>query len=182
MPAPPPVSAAFLADLEIACPTCAGAVADTFLTDLDHVYPAARSANQHQREVATADLISLEESLTSWRDHNQRLLSDYLARLPADDPLLNPVSLFGTLDYGRLETAHTRALAWLLGDREHGFGFRLLEALLAHLGLGTGKVARAGWEVRFQSAPGTPRATPGGSTSSQKATSSRTAMGARGCS
>jgi hypothetical protein len=37
------------------------------------------------------------------------------------------------MDYGRLETAHTRALAWLLGDHEHGFGFHLLEALLERL-------------------------------------------------
>jgi hypothetical protein len=62
-------------------------------------------------------------------------LQDYLTQLPSDgdDPLLNPVSLFGTMDYGRLEIAHTRTLAWLLGDREHGFGHQLLEALLRHL-------------------------------------------------
>jgi hypothetical protein len=38
------------------------------------------------------------------------------------------------MDYGRLETAHTRTLAWLLDPRkEHGFGSRLLEVLLANL-------------------------------------------------
>jgi hypothetical protein len=68
--------------------------------------------------------------LEAWRGHHQRLLQQYLAQLPADDPLLCPVSLFGTMDYGRLETAHTRALAWLLDDQDHGFGSRLLEALL----------------------------------------------------
>jgi hypothetical protein len=37
------------------------------------------------------------------------------------------------MDHGRLETAYTRALAWLLGDREHGFGSGLLEAPLLRL-------------------------------------------------
>jgi len=37
------------------------------------------------------------------------------------------------MDYGRLETAHTRALAWMLDKREHGFGNQLLETLLRHL-------------------------------------------------
>ena len=37
------------------------------------------------------------------------------------------------MGYGRLETAHTRTMAWLLGEEEHGFGSRLLEALLSLL-------------------------------------------------
>jgi len=60
----------------------------------------------------------------------------YLAELPADDPLRCPISLFRTMDYGRLETAHTRTLAWLLDPKkneEHGFGHALLEALLGRL-------------------------------------------------
>src|SRR4051812_25456169 len=153
----PPVSADFLADLELVCPTRTAVVADTFLADLDAVYTDARTSARHQREVAVADLVPLGEALTVWREHNRRLLANYLAQLPADDPLLNPVSLFGTLDYGRLETAHTRALAWLLGDREHGFGFRLLEALLAHLlgGAGAGSGARVESEVVARSPRGT---------------------------
>jgi hypothetical protein len=71
-----------------------------------------------------------------WRDHHQKLLKRYLKKLPPDDPLFCPVSLFGTMDYGRLETAHTRALAWLLDKREHGFGFRLLAALLSQFANG----------------------------------------------
>ena len=142
MPAPP-VSAEFLDDLELVCPKRTAVLADSFLADLDAVYTAARASARQQQEVAAADLVSLGEALTAWREHNRRLLAGYLAQLPADDPLLNPVSLFGTLDYGRLETAHTRALAWLLGDREHGFGFRLLEALLTHL-LGGAVAVRVG--------------------------------------
>jgi len=37
------------------------------------------------------------------------------------------------MDFGRLETALTRALAWLLDKEEHGFGSSLLDALLRHL-------------------------------------------------
>ena len=40
------------------------------------------------------------------------------------------------MDSGRLETAHTRALAWLLDKGGHGFGSRLLAALLSHLAEG----------------------------------------------
>jgi hypothetical protein len=44
------------------------------------------------------------------------------------------VSLFRTMDYGRLETAHTRALAWLLNPQgEHRFGSALLAGLLQRL-------------------------------------------------
>jgi hypothetical protein len=59
-----------------------------------------------------------------------------LQELAKDDPLLCPISLFRTMDAGRLETAHTRTLAWLLDprkDEEHGFGDMLLAALLEQL-------------------------------------------------
>jgi hypothetical protein len=58
----------------------------------------------------------------------------YFIGLPKNDPLRCPISLFGVMDYGRLETAHTRALAWLLNPgKEHGFKDSLLQALLSHL-------------------------------------------------
>jgi hypothetical protein len=57
-----------------------------------------------------------------------------LAKLDKDDPLLCPISLFRTMDAGRLEVAHTRTLAWLLDPNgEHGFGQTLLVALLRRL-------------------------------------------------
>jgi hypothetical protein len=64
----------------------------------------------------------------------QEFVRTRLAKLDKDDPLLCPISLFGTMDYGRLEVAHTRTLAWLLDPTgEHGFGDTLLAALLHRL-------------------------------------------------
>jgi PD-(D/E)XK nuclease superfamily len=123
------LSADFLADLDVVCPKVDdGTLPLTFVRDLETAYAHALASSP--REPSAADLASLAGDLEVWRGHHQGLLRRYLAQLPADDPLLCPVSLFGTMDYGRLETAHTRALAWLLGDQEHGFGSRLLEALL----------------------------------------------------
>jgi len=61
-------------------------------------------------------------------------MAGYFAKLPADDPLRCPISLFGVMERGRLETAHTAVLAWLLDPRrEHGFGPALLAELLTRL-------------------------------------------------
>ena len=46
---------------------------------------------------------------------HQRICADRLLHLKDDDPLLCPISLFRTMDYGRLETAWLRSNA---GDRE----------------------------------------------------------------
>jgi hypothetical protein len=130
----PRVSADFLADLNLVCPKTDNVnLPLTFLNDMETAYVHAQTVSLQQPAISAAELTSLAEHLKTWRSHHQRLLQLYLAQLPSDDPLLSPVSLFGTMDYGRLETAHTRALAWLLGDREHGFRFQLLEALLRHL-------------------------------------------------
>ncbi|MFI5366206.1 MAG: PD-(D/E)XK nuclease family protein [Candidatus Binatia bacterium] len=130
----PRISAAFLADLDIVCPKADdGKLPSTFMKDLEGAYAHARAFSRQQPVVSVTDLTSLAEDLKAWRSHHQQLLQQYLAQLPSDDPLLGPVSLFGAMDYGRLETAHTRALAWMLDDREHGFGFQLLNALLLHL-------------------------------------------------
>ncbi len=128
------ISAAFLADLDVVCPKAYdGKLPLTFLKDLESAYAHARAFSLQQAVISVANLTSLAEDLKTWRSHHQRLLQQYLAQLPSDDPLLGPVSLFGTMDYGRLETAHTRTLAWMLDNREHGFGTQLLEALLRYL-------------------------------------------------
>ena len=130
----PQISAAFLADLDIVCSKADdGKLPLTFLKDLEDTYAHARAFSPQQPVVSVADLISLAEDLKTWRSHHQRLLQQYLDKLRCDDPLLGPVSLFRTMDYGRLETAHTRTLAWMLDKQEHGFGSQLLEALLCHL-------------------------------------------------
>jgi hypothetical protein len=131
MPASCPVSADFLSDLVAVCPKDDdGHLPPSFLSDLDFAF--AEASASAQEGPSTAELASLAKGLEAWRGHYQRLLQQYLKRLPSDDPLFCPVSLFGT-DFGRLETAHTRALAWLLDKEEHGFGSHLLEALLRHL-------------------------------------------------
>jgi hypothetical protein len=76
----------------------------------------------------------LASCLRAWRKRAQKRMQDYLTHVPEDDPLRCPVSLFGTLGLGRLETAHTYALKWLLDPRQpHGFESCLSEALLSHL-------------------------------------------------
>lgn len=107
---PPPLSAAFLADL-----------AQVYAT-----LPVASESN----------LLFLANRFDKWRRMTQELVSRLLAELDKDDPLRCPISLFRTMDSGRLETAHTRTLAWLLDpskNEEHGFGNALLEALLGRL-------------------------------------------------
>lgn len=53
-----------------------------------------------------------------------------------DSPLFTRVSLFQPLEYGRLETAQTRALAYLFDPKaepDHGFGDQLLRAFLEQI-------------------------------------------------
>jgi hypothetical protein len=128
------VSATFLADLEVVCPKADdGNLPLSFMRDLEVAHAHAQTSSLQQPVLSLPDLASLGDKLITWRNYHRRFLERYLSQLPSDDPLLSPVSLFGTMDQGRLETAHTRALAWLLANREHGFGFQLLEVLLLHL-------------------------------------------------
>ena len=132
----PELTADFLSDLDVVCPKLDDvSLSMSFLSDLETAYAHAQTTSPQVPAVSVADLATLGEQLESWRRSQLRLLKEYLEKLPLDDPLRSPVSLFGTMDYGRLETAHTRALAWLLGEgeREHGFKFQLLEALICHL-------------------------------------------------
>lgn len=130
----PRISAAFLADLDIVCPKADdGKWPLTFVKDLEGAYAHALASSPQQPDISVAELTSLAEALNKWRSDYQQLLKQKLDQLPSDDPLLGSVSLFRTMDYGRLETAHTRALEWMLGNREHRFGNQLLEALLRHL-------------------------------------------------
>jgi hypothetical protein len=82
-----------------------------------------------------ADLEYLGCHLDTWRQWAREGIQLHGKELPPDDPVTCPISLFRTLDYGRLEKAHTATLAWLLDplNKEHGFGDKLLGAFLAHL-------------------------------------------------
>lgn len=58
-------------------------------------------------------------------------LDDYRRRLP-DSPLFAVATLFGPLSYGRLETALTRGLAYLMDPKEsHGFGIEIARRIVA---------------------------------------------------
>lgn len=128
------LSTQFLADLDAVCPVAVEkSRAAIFLADLDAVYPAAAQA-EPVCEPTDLELTRVAGQLDQFRAEAHRLLREHLDDLPDDDPLRCPVSLFGTMDYGRLETAHTRTLAWLLDPRkEHGFKAKLMEALLLHV-------------------------------------------------
>lgn len=126
------VSPQFIDDLKVVLAYIdAGGLRAEFLQDLKIACAHARPAPKC--EISMADLNSIAERLHEWRINRQRALKNMLDNLHKDDPLISKVSLFGTMDYGRLETAHTRTLAWLLDKKEHGFGHRLLEALLRSL-------------------------------------------------
>jgi hypothetical protein len=98
-----------------------------FLSDLAQVYATLPVASD-------ASLVFLANRFEEWRSVTRASLRTRLMELPDDDPLRCPISLFRTMDYGRLEIAHTRALAWLIDPkREHGFGNTLIAALLRRL-------------------------------------------------
>lgn len=132
-----------------------------FRRDLEAVYPAAAhvstSVPQHLSERFLSDLktVAASATLTSsptalgwnfdvsalrtlgrffdeWRERTRRTLRSL--SVPVDSPLRCRISLFRTMDLGRLERAHTNTLAWLLNpDGEHEFDGRLVKALLCHL-------------------------------------------------
>jgi len=105
-----------------------------FKEDLEETYTYALSLSSKRQRISDADLDSLAEIFKKWRSCHQNRLKGYLEKIHKGDPLLSSISLFGTMGYGRIETAHTRTLAWLLEDnKEHGFGSKLLEALLLYL-------------------------------------------------
>lgn len=125
----------------------APALSPEFLADLKQVSDSALPQPQTWSAEFLSDLKLLHDSLPRpsdtrlehlaerlqvWRGRVQRDVQEALQQLPSDDPLRCPISLFGTMDYGRLETAHTNALAWLLDPgKPHGFDDALLRAVLA---------------------------------------------------
>jgi hypothetical protein len=93
--------------------------------------PALRRAFDSLPGCSGNDLARLGEALSAWRLCTVAKVERRLKDVPADDPLYCPISLFGTLGYSRLETAHTRALAWLLDpDGAHGFHDALMGRFL----------------------------------------------------
>jgi hypothetical protein len=130
MAANPSLSQAFLTDLaeiHASLQPQTPALSPAFLSDLERVYASLPHPSDE-------NLAYLAERFKQWRQRTRKTLAGLLKALHPDDPVLCQISLFRTMDVGRLETAHTRTLAWLLDkDKEHGFGDALLAALLQRL-------------------------------------------------
>lgn len=124
----------FLRDLDLVCASFVVAPRiERFLADLDRVQARFESGGAGVVTVSSADLASLGREFDKiWVAAREKLGGEqWWEKLPAYHPLRCPISLFGTLDLGLHETAHTRALAWLLDPgKEHGFENVLLGALL----------------------------------------------------
>lgn len=98
-----------------------------FLARLKEVYESEVGADPEEY------LPLLASRFNEWRSQALHRAQEQLASLPEDDPLRCPMSLFGTLGLGRLEQAHTSALAWLLDPQQsHGLKTTLIDALLTH--------------------------------------------------
>jgi hypothetical protein len=124
--------------------------ADEYVPLLAKLFEARRTSTRASQARFQADLRAVYESekdedpedhlpllaarLNEWRSHRLARIKEYLSKLPEDDPLRCPIGLFGTLGLGRVETAHTNALAWLLHPAHgHGLDTCLIQALLDHL-------------------------------------------------
>ncbi len=111
---------------------------ENFLAELDLVYSKALAKQQAVSPVPDSMLNEMGQSLQGIRSSVLIRLGgrDWLKKIPVRDPLRNPVSLFGTLDLGLHEVAHTRALAWLMDPRntDHGFRSTLLDPFLKRIG------------------------------------------------
>jgi hypothetical protein len=116
-----------LADVYASLQSHEPALSSTFLSDLAQVVSILPVA-------LGIDFEFLASRFDTWHAWAQAKMLSYDKNLSPDDPLHCPISLFRTMGYGRLETAHTRTLAWLLNPlAEHGFGDVLLVTLIRHL-------------------------------------------------
>lgn len=105
-------------------------LAKEFLVDLERIV-----ATDASDDVPIGDLDGLGRELRSWTEDCKQQLGAELSKLGPDHPVNCGISLYGAMDLGRLEVAHTRTLAWLLNpnEKEHGFGDALLKAMLTRV-------------------------------------------------
>ncbi|HEY4246661.1 MAG TPA: PD-(D/E)XK nuclease family protein [Lacunisphaera sp.] len=124
----------FICDLQKVCAASqAFTGSEKFLSNLDRVHQVELGMGGMIPQIAPSTLGELDKVFKQAKIEaiSQIGGSDYLEKLPANHPLRCSVSLFGSLDFGLRETAHTRTLAWLMDPfANHGFGVSLLWVFL----------------------------------------------------
>jgi hypothetical protein len=127
-------SAAFLSQLE--------QIYNSLPVGLDVDFSPRRRSGRPRRGrsslpvASDVDLGYLADRFDEWRRRTREVVQTWHKEIPDDDPVKCKVSLFRTMDAGRLERAHTRTLAWLLDPKmndEHGFGDTLVGVLIRRL-------------------------------------------------
>jgi len=113
---------------------CNNAISNQFLSDLSKVHRMETFGEVKMAEESSIDeLLNLGRQLEKLRSDVHNKVTEKIEPLRKTDPenpLFCNVSLYAPMDYGRLEVAHTRTLAWLLDpSKEHGFGASLFSAL-----------------------------------------------------
>lgn len=108
-----------------------------FIVELKQVCDSEAAEKPHPNVLPPVDHKRLSDILLSIR---KKTIRQFKAELPKtrrafpDAPIFCPVSLFGTMEFGRLEVAHTRTLAWLMNpDGDHGFNSVILADLFSEV-------------------------------------------------
>jgi len=102
---------------------------DVFYTDLDKYLKQINTTEKPQSGLSKTDLQNLSSIFST---HEKKIIQDktYQNRC-SRDPLNLTYGLFGTHDYGRLETAHTNFIAWLINPTaDHGLGQSFIKIFL----------------------------------------------------
>jgi hypothetical protein len=77
---------------------------------------------QKDEDIDEPEMIKFGGQLLCIRQKAKNKIEDIKKKIPEDHPVRCPIGLFSVMDYGRLETAQTRALAWFIDpDSKHGF-------------------------------------------------------------
>ena len=102
---------------------------ELFIKDLDIALNDAKKF-KFKLTSETLNLDDLDKKLTKLRQKVEFENSTYIEQ-KIHEPVFCPIGLFEVMDFGRLETAHTRMLSWLLDSKEsHQFGTLFLDELL----------------------------------------------------
>lgn len=106
-----------------------------FVKELANISSSLLTKSKADTEIGMA-ISRLDSLFVQMRTHTEAKISSQISGLlenDPDNPVFSAVSLYGTMNCGRIEVAHTNTLAWLLNPKaEHGFVTLLLEAFFSH--------------------------------------------------